>query len=206
MSLLPTVQYKPYTYYSECRALCSKPLQIYMSDPEPSKHWDLLASDLGVATNAVDRESPSPAPLSPQQATRKASHRRMTKNKERSSKPTANWDLIADELGIVPAASRPGRKPKAAPRRAGRPSIKDWRPLGQSSPRRPAPRNRPITLTSHSTLMNRSICWRPPQSATAEPSQSPHGETHVEKRSRRRRHRRRPGGEGAVKKEVVACR
>ena len=88
-----------------------------MADQQNSDHWDQLASVLGTEPTSQDTEhQPEPAPPKPVKAIK------TSPSVTRDSKPApkaANWDALANELGI-PAAEReasPVAPPAKTPRK-----------------------------------------------------------------------------------------
>jgi len=79
-----------------------------MTEPNPQNHWDSLISDLGATPPAEEESLRQSGPTTPQPSgkVKPASAARRPR-----SAASANWDLIADELGVAPAP-----RPIAPPR------------------------------------------------------------------------------------------
>lgn len=149
-----------------------------MTEPNSSKHWDSLISDLGAKPPAEEESLRQPGPQQPQPARTKkptsAAH---------GPRPAANWDLIAGKLGVTPAS-----RPIEPPREIVEPSVA------------PAEAPRQISITPERgeespNFFDEQFDFEEPFDLL-EPADgnaaAPKAEEPAEKRPRKRRRRRRP--------------
>ena len=72
-----------------------------MTEPNSPNHWDLLASTLGASAPAEEPAAQQPSPAAPPPVHKPSHHERKT------TPQVANWDLLASDLGLAPAAPPP---------------------------------------------------------------------------------------------------
>ncbi len=77
-----------------------------MTEPNSPNHWDFLASELGATSPSEEPAAQQPSPVAPPPVHKPVHHER------KAAPQTADWDLLASELGIAPAA--PAAPPAAA--------------------------------------------------------------------------------------------
>jgi hypothetical protein len=163
-----------------------------MEDPNPSNHWDLLASNLGVTPPLESEEPQRPAPPPQPMPARPPKSPSGVRPPAAPSAIATNWDSLAVELGVASAppstheAKQPQEpeKPLAAARERPAPSLPT---KAEESPNyfdEPFDFEEPFDL-----LESPGAAPEAPEAETDATSES----TEPEKRSRRRRRRRRPG-------------
>lgn len=151
-----------------------------MTEPNSSNHWDSLISDLGAKPPAEEESLRQPGPQQPQPARTKkpaAAHR---------SRPAADWDLIAGNLGVTPVT--PATQPIEPPRKIVESSVA------------PAEAPRHVSITPERgeespNFFDEQFDFEEPFDLL-EPADgsaaAPKAEEPAEKRPRKRRRRRRP--------------
>ncbi|MBU4272820.1 MAG: hypothetical protein KKE86_03525 [Planctomycetes bacterium] len=152
-----------------------------MTEPNSSKHWDSLISDLGAIPPAEEESRRQPGPQQPQPArTEKPA------SAAHCPRPAADWDLIAGKLGVTPTP-RPIEPPQeivessVAPAEAPR-QVSITPERGEESP----------------NFFDEQFDFEEPfdllESAGGSAA-APKAEEPAEKRPRKRRRRRRPAKE-----------
>jgi hypothetical protein len=184
-----------------------------MTDPNSPSHWDVLASDLGAKPPAKEAEPQPTSPPPSRPIPPKRSLPRTSRGSRLSAAPpgVANWDLIANELGVTPA-SQPVAPPVEAPvetKAAARSA-----PAGAEQERRtpPAPDRLPERAEDSPNFFDEPFDFEEPfdllesseaPAAVAPPKDSEEAEepTGPAERHDRKRRRRRRSGRGSERRD-----
>ena len=172
-----------------------------MADPNPSNHWDSLASDLGVKLPEQEAAPPEPAPLASQPPPLPTPKPRAAPKASTPAPALASWDALASDLGLATAPQPIAPQPIVPTRSAAvsPPSASAPLPAAAKPDRRDAPA--PRTAEESPNFFDERFDFEEPFDLL-EPSEAspptPVAETKEspeEKRPRKRHRQRRSGRE-----------